>query len=84
MNNIEQIVLNVLESCDSLCLDVEEERGDVAKQVAKVLITQSLEQLAALTGGELLHDDDGQAVIYTGIHNPDYDRNQSRSLDVLN
>ena len=75
MNNIEQIVLNVLESCDGLCLDVEEERGDVAKQVAKVLITQSLEQLAALTGGELLHDDDGQAIIYTGIHNPDYDRN---------
>tara|TARA_R110002020_G_scaffold395801_1_gene605832 strand:+ start:260 stop:523 length:264 start_codon:yes stop_codon:yes gene_type:complete len=75
MNNMEQIIMSVLESCESNCLDNSTEREYVAKQVAKELIHQSLEQLASLTGGQLMYDNDGQAVIYTDIRNPDYDRN---------
>ena len=82
MNNIEQIIETVLDSHPDLAGNYA--NAEVAQSIAKVLIRKSLQQLAALTGGELLHDDDGQAIIYTGIHNPDYDRNQSRSLDVLN
>ena len=81
MNNIEQIVLKVLENNSSKCLDNAEERELVAVQVSIELLQQSLQQLAGLTGGELLHDDDGQAIIYTGIHNPNYDRNCMKRTD---
>lgn len=81
MNNIEQIVLNVLENHSGKCLDNEAEREVVAVQVSMALIEQSLQQVAALTNGEVCHDDDGQAIIYTGIRNPAYDRNAQRFTD---
>ena len=81
MNNIEQIVLEVLEENDCYNLSQSEDREYLAKVVSKVLINQSLEQLANLTGGELLYDNDGQAVIYTSLHNPDYDRAQMQHVD---
>ena len=74
MNNIAQIVLEVLEENDCYNLSDSRDREYVAKQVAKVLIHQSLEQLALLTGGELLYDNDGQGVVYTSLRNPDFDR----------
>lgn len=81
MNNIEQIVLKVLENHSGICLDNEAEREVVAVQVSVELLQQSLQQLAELTGGELCYDDDGQAIIYTGIHNPNYDRNCMKHTD---
>jgi len=81
MNNIEQIVMNVLENHSGKCLDNEEEREVVAIQVSMALIEQSLQQVAELTGGELLYDNDGQAIIYTGIRNPSYDRNCMQTTD---
>ena len=67
MNNIEQIVMNVLESHSGNCLDNEEEREVVAIQVSTALIQQSLGELAALLGGSVERDNDGRAVIYTDI-----------------
>jgi len=68
MNNIEQIILSVLEANNGCCLDNQEERQLVANKVANVLISQSLEQFANLLGGSVELDNDGQAVIYTGIN----------------
>lgn len=68
MNNIEQIILSVLEANSSRCLDNHDERQLVANKVANVLISQSLEQLANLLGGSVEVDNNGQAVIYTGIN----------------
>lgn len=83
MNNIEQIVLDVLENLDGMSLDNIEEREEVAKVVSNKLIHQSLAQLASLTGGELLYDNDGQAIIYTGIQNPDYDSAPYNPCDLI-
>ena len=52
MNNIERIVLQTLEGLDGKSLDNEKERQEIASTVAQVLINQSLNQLAQLTGGE--------------------------------
>ena len=81
MNNIEKLVLDVLEENDCYNLSSSKDREYLAKVVSKVLINQSLEQLANLTGGELLYDNDGQAVIYTSMYNPDYDRAQMQHVD---
>ncbi len=81
---MEQIILAVLENNDGLCLDNGEERQHLARQVANELTHQTLQQVAMLTGGELVHDNDGQAIIYTGIQNPDYDRNCMQRTDPFN
>ena len=81
MNNIEKLVLDVLEENDCYNLSSSKDREYLAKVVSKVLINQSLEQLANLTGGELLYDNDGQAVIYTSMYNPDYDRARMQHVD---
>jgi len=81
---MEQIILAVLEDHDGLCLDNGEERKHLARQVANELTHQTLQQVAMLTGGELVHDNDGQAIIYTGIQNPDYDRNCMQHTDPFN
>ena len=74
MNNIQEIILSVLEENSSYCMDNEGERVALSGKLAKTLITEALEQLAHLTNGSLEYDNDGQALIYTGLHNPDYDR----------
>lgn len=81
MNNIERIVLETLEGLNGKSLDNEKERQEIASTVAQVLINQSLNQLAQLTGGELIHDNDGQAIIYTGLRNPQFDRAQMQLID---
>lgn len=81
MNNIERIVLETLEGLDGKSLDNEKERQEIASTVAQVLINQSLNQLAQLTGGVLMHDNDGQAIIYTGLRNPQHDRAQMQLID---
>jgi len=67
MNNISQIILNVLEANDGCALDNAEERAFVADRVAKVLIQNSLAQLAVLLDGSIETDLDGRAVIYTDL-----------------
>jgi hypothetical protein len=78
MNGIEQIIETVLDEHRDACTH---SNPELAQAIAKVLIHKSLQQLAELTGGELLHDDDGQAVIYTSVYNRDYDRNAQRLTD---
>jgi hypothetical protein len=68
MNQIAQIVKAVLEANDGKSLDNEKERQIVANEVASKLTSASLVQLADLLGGSVEHDNDGQIVIYTGIH----------------
>lgn len=67
MNNIENIILNVLEQFDSCCLDNSDERERIAAALSASLITQSLQQLAALLEGSVEYDLDDKAVIYTDI-----------------
>ena len=73
--------MNVLEENDCYNLSQSGDREYLAKAVAKELVHQSLEQLARLTEGELLYDNDGQAVIYTSVYNPDYDRASMQHVD---
>ena len=79
MNNIEQIIETVLDSHPDLAGNYA--NAEVAQSIAKVLIHKSLQQLAELVEGDLVHDDDGQAVIYTGVYNRDYDRNAQGLTD---
>jgi len=79
MNNIEQIIETTLDAHPELAGN--HANAEVAQAIAKVLIHKSLQQLAELTGGELQHDDDGQAVIYTGVYNRDYAKNTQQLTD---
>ena len=76
MNEIVKIVESVLEANDGKSLDNGKERNIVANAIANKLIATSLEQLATVLNGSIEHDNDGQAVIYTGIFNEDvyYDK----------
>ena len=68
MNNISQIILNVLEANDGLfALDTADDRAFVADRVAKVLIQNSLAQLAVVLDGSVETDLDGRAVIFTDL-----------------
>ena len=67
MTPIGQIILDVLEQHDSCCLDNDAERELVAERCEQKLGSASLLQLAELLGGSLDDDNDGQAIIYTGV-----------------
>jgi hypothetical protein len=80
-NNIQEIILSVLEENASYCMDNEQERVALSGKLAKTLITESLEQLASLLNGNLEYDNDGQAIVYTGLQNPDYDRHAMKHIN---
>ena len=67
-SEIERIVLNVLEQMDSCCLDNSDERELVASVVSRELIVQSMNQLADVLNGSIEVDNNGQAIIYTGVN----------------
>jgi hypothetical protein len=71
VDEIVKIVESVLEANDGKSLDNDEERNIVANAIAIKLIAASLEQLAAVLGGTVEHDNDGQTIICTGIFNED-------------
>ena len=68
---IQDIILSVLEDNDGCTLDNSQEREQVAEKVAQALTLASLEQLAALMGTNLSFDNDGQALIFTGVFDTD-------------
>ena len=43
---------------------------ELANNIANALITASWEQLAAVTGGTVEHDHDGQTILHTGYFTP--------------
>jgi len=43
---------------------------ELASVIANALITASWEQLAAVTGGTVEHDHDGQVILHTGCFTP--------------
>ena len=43
---------------------------ELANNIANALITASWEQLAAVTGGTVEHDHDGQTILHTGYFAP--------------
>ena len=71
MNPITQIIEAVLVANSGKCLDNEEERQQVAKQLSNKLLAASFEQLATVIGGTLECDQTGQIVIYTGHYDED-------------
>ena len=80
---IQDIILSVLEDNDGCTMDNSQEREQVAEKVALALTLASLEQLAMLMGTSLEYDNDGHAIIYTGIQNPDMDRNVMQRHDLF-
>jgi hypothetical protein len=74
MSIIKTIVLHALEMYGqnddgTVTLDAEE-RDDLSQQAEEVVTTALLQQFTLLLGGTLDYDSDGQAVIYTGLCNP--------------
>ena len=69
MDQIKDIIQAVLEDKDALYDS--NRSAEVASAIANKLIAASLEQLSAVIGGTLQHDNSGQAVIHTGHYDED-------------
>jgi hypothetical protein len=65
MTEIGQIILDVLEDTGSLPIGCAEEVAELCEQK---LVNASLEQVANILGGSVEIDNDGQAIIYTGVY----------------
>jgi len=55
----------------------------LSERAANELVTASLQQLADLMGGSLSYDNEGQAVLHTGVHNKDMDRSAMQTFDLF-
>ena len=69
MDQIKDIIQAVLEDKDALYDS--NRSAEVASAIANKLIAASLEQLSAVIGGTLQHDNRGEVVIHTGHYDED-------------
>ena len=70
MKSIKDIISNVLDSSESLCLDSSEDKSTLLDSIMDALdldndtIIQMLEQ----TGVDIQRDNDGQIIVYTNVY----------------
>ena len=70
MTEIAQIIQSVLEAHQSVNdrFDTPIDINNIAAECEQKLLNASLQQLANVIGGSIDVDNDGQAIIYTGIY----------------
>jgi hypothetical protein len=68
MNQVKQIIQKVIEDNCDMNLNVPYQRDLLAELTEQALTKAVVGQLADLLGGSVEVDNDGQAVIYTGIN----------------
>jgi hypothetical protein len=56
----------------------------LSERAANELAAASLQQLANLIGGSLSFDNEGQAILRTGVYNSDEDRSTMQTFDLFN
>jgi hypothetical protein len=75
MTDIGRIIQSVLDNEDALH-DVERS-AEIAEKCEQKLLIASLEQAASILGGSVEIDNDGQAIIYTGVYREPFSQHQN-------
>ena len=68
MNQVKKVILNVIEDNCDMSLKVPYQRELLAELSEQALTKAIVVQVAELLGASLEFDNDGQAVIYTGVN----------------
>ena len=70
MKSIKDIIADVLDNNESLCLDSSEDKGTLLDSImdALALDNDTIIQMLEQTGVDIQRDNDGQIIVYTNVY----------------